>query len=158
VGRSVRGQNLRETLLETPRGGPLRRTLTEKTKHYTRKSATEKRFVVACSIFVTSCGFYLHAPGSQVSVIGGYNRWMARGWESKAVEAQQTEAAERNKPAKARLTPEERDRLRKIENLHLSLENVKQQLERTRQARHRAVLERAMAELEERIQQLGSLR
>jgi hypothetical protein len=79
---------------------------------------------------------------------------MARGWESKAVEAQQDEAAERNKPAKARLTGEERDRLRKIESLRLSLENVKQQLERTRQAQHRAVLEAALAELEERIQRL----
>jgi hypothetical protein len=88
-------------------------------------------------------------------VIGDYNQPMARGWESKAVEAQQDEAAERNKPAKARLTPEEKDRLRKMESLHLSLKNVKQQLERTHQAGRRSVLEKAMAELEERLQQLG---
>ncbi len=82
---------------------------------------------------------------------------MARGWESKAIEAQQDEAAERNRPARARLTREEREHLQKIESLRLSLENVKQQLERTQQVRHRAVLVRAMAELEERIQQLGAV-
>lgn len=81
---------------------------------------------------------------------------MARGWESKSVEAQQDEAAEPNQPPKARLTGEERDRLRKIESLRLSLENVRQQLGRAHQARHRAVLDAAMVELEERIQQLGS--
>lgn len=82
---------------------------------------------------------------------------VARGWESKAIEAQQDEAAERNRPARARLTREEREHLQKIESLRLSLENVKQQLERTQQGRHRAVLERAKAELEERIQQLGAV-
>lgn len=82
---------------------------------------------------------------------------VARGWESKAIEAQQDEAAERNRPARARLTREEREHLQKIESLRLSLENVKQQLERTQQGRRRAVLERAKAELEERIQQLGAV-
>jgi hypothetical protein len=100
----------------------------------------------------------LHAwvPREWYSLSANIITVMARGWESKSVEAQQDEAAERNRPARARLTREEEDRLRKIESLRLSLENVKQQLERTNQVQRRAVLERAMSDLQERIQELGA--
>lgn len=84
-----------------------------------------------------------------------YNRTMARGWESKAVEAQQYEAASELKgPAKHRLSRTEAERLRQEENLRLSLRNVKQQVERARDVRHRSALERALAELEERLRQI----
>jgi hypothetical protein len=77
---------------------------------------------------------------------------MARGWESKSVEAQQDEAAERNTPEKPRLTREAAARLREIESLRLSLQNVVQQLERSHNARHRTMLEEARADLERKIQ------
>jgi hypothetical protein len=80
---------------------------------------------------------------------------MARGWESKSVEAQQDEATARTTSDKPRLTPEAADRLREKENLRLSLQNVVQQLERSRNVRHRAMLEQARADLERRIQELS---
>jgi len=80
---------------------------------------------------------------------------MARGWESKSVEAQQDEAAGRSKPEKPRLTREAASRLREKENLRLSLQSVAQQLERSRNPHHRAMLEQARADLERKIQELG---
>ena len=80
---------------------------------------------------------------------------MARGWESKSVEAQQDEAAARTASEKPRLTAEATARIREKENLCLSLQNVVQQLERSHDARHRAMLEQAMADLERKIQELG---
>jgi hypothetical protein len=81
---------------------------------------------------------------------------MARGWESKSVEAQQDEAAARTSSEKPRLTREAAARLRERENLRLSLQSVVQQLERSHNARHRAMLEQALAELTRKIQELGS--
>ena len=80
---------------------------------------------------------------------------MARGWESKSVEAQQEEAAGRTTPEKPHLTREEADRLREKETLRLSLQNVVQQLERSHNPRHRALLEQALADLERKLQSLG---
>ncbi len=80
---------------------------------------------------------------------------MARGWESKAVEAQQDEAAGRTTPEKPPLTREEADRLREKETLRLALQNVFQQLERSHDPRHRAMLEQALADLERKLQALG---
>jgi len=79
---------------------------------------------------------------------------MARGWESKSVEAQQDEAAEKSAPQKPRLTREEADRLREIESLHLSLQRVIRQLERSHNPHHRTMLEHARADLERKIQEL----
>jgi hypothetical protein len=81
---------------------------------------------------------------------------MARGWESKSVEAQQDEAAARTTPEKPRLTRESAARLRDKENLRLSLQSVVQQLDRSHDARHRALLERALADLQRKIENLGS--
>jgi hypothetical protein len=81
---------------------------------------------------------------------------MARGWESKSVEAQQDEAAERNTPEKPRLTREAAARLRETESLRLSLQSVMQQLDRSHNARHRAMLEQARSDLERKIQDLSA--
>ncbi|MFZ0135602.1 MAG: hypothetical protein WAK89_00970 [Candidatus Sulfotelmatobacter sp.] len=81
---------------------------------------------------------------------------MARGWESKSVEAQQDEAAARGTPEKPRLTREAADRLREQENLRLSLRRVLQQLERSRNPHHRAMLEQARADLERKLRQLSA--
>jgi len=57
-----------------------------------------------------------------------YNQAMARGWESKSVEAQQEDAAARTSSEKPRLTREETARVRDRENLRLSLQSVLEQL------------------------------
>jgi hypothetical protein len=86
---------------------------------------------------------------------GPYTDLMARGWESKSVEAQQDEAAARSTPEKPRLTPEAAARLREQENLRLSLRRVSQQLEQSHNPNHRAMLEQAQADLERKLQQLS---
>ena len=80
---------------------------------------------------------------------------MARGWESKSVEAQQQEAADTNAPAKPRLTREQADRLREEEHLRLSLLRVQEQLKQNPGTRHRTMLEQAKADLQARIERLG---
>jgi len=81
---------------------------------------------------------------------------VARGWESKSVEAQQDEAAARTSPEKPRLTREAAARVRERETLRLSLQSVVQQLERSHDPRRRSVLESALADLERKIQALDS--
>jgi hypothetical protein len=81
---------------------------------------------------------------------------MARGWESKSVEAQQAEATARTTPENPPLTREQADRLRETETLRLSLQSVVQQLERSHNPRHRAMLEQALADLQRKIQALGA--
>jgi hypothetical protein len=81
---------------------------------------------------------------------------MARGWESKSVEAQQDEAAEKSTPGNPRLTREAAARIREKESLRLSLQNVVQQLERSLNARHRSMLEQAKSDLERKLQELGA--
>jgi hypothetical protein len=77
---------------------------------------------------------------------------MARGWESKSVEAQQDEAASAVSNEKPRLSKEDAARARGQESLRLALQNAMQQLERSRDPRHRALLERAVAELKQKMQ------
>ena len=83
-----------------------------------------------------------------------YNEAMARGWESKAVEAQQADASDRGSPGKPRLTPEEANRLREKEGLRLALSNVVEQLARSQNPQHREMLERAKTDLQRRIEML----
>jgi hypothetical protein len=80
---------------------------------------------------------------------------MARGWESKFVEAQQDEAAARSAAEKPRLTREAANRLREKENLRLALQSVMHQLERTQDLRHRSLLESSRRDLERKINELN---
>jgi hypothetical protein len=81
---------------------------------------------------------------------------MARGWESKSVEAQQDQAVDRTMPENPHLTREEADRLRGRETLRLSLQSVVQQLERSQDSRHRAMLEQALADLQRKLESLSA--
>lgn len=94
-------------------------------------------------------------PFEKTIPLNRYNRGMARGWESKSVEAQQDEAAERSASQKPRLTREEADRQREKESLRLSLQRVIRQLERSNNPRHRTMLEHALADLQHKIQDLA---
>ena len=78
---------------------------------------------------------------------------MARGWESKSVEAQQDEARQGPTKSHKRLSPEEATRSREKENLRLSRQRVVQQIESSQNPRHRKILEDALAELDLRLSQ-----
>jgi hypothetical protein len=81
---------------------------------------------------------------------------MARGWESKSVEAQQEDAASEQSLRRPRLTREQADRLREKESLQLSLRNVIKQLEGSSNSQRRDMLERAKSDLERKIENLST--
>lgn len=81
---------------------------------------------------------------------------MARGWESKSVEAQ-IEGADARSDRGQLLTPEQRELQRKREGLELSRRRVLQELAATRSAVRRASLEQALAFLDAELQKLVPL-
>jgi hypothetical protein len=78
---------------------------------------------------------------------------MARGWESKSIEAQQDEAA-RDVAPKKRLTPEQQIARQKRETLELQRARVAGDLERAAAPQHRAMLQTAIAAIDEQLAQL----
>jgi hypothetical protein len=79
---------------------------------------------------------------------------MARGWESKAVEEQQS-AANTQVESKQRLTPQQAARKQERDAVELSRKSVLQQLQSVENPRHRQMLEIALAELDQRLARLG---
>ncbi len=75
---------------------------------------------------------------------------MARGWESKSVEEQQS-AADAQLQSKQRLTPEQAARKQREETIHLSRRLILQQLQSAQNPRHRQMLENALADLDSRL-------
>lgn len=92
-----------------------------------------------------------HVPSfvSRQSPCEPYNRYMARGWESKSVE-QQMETAEADKEAspKSNRDPE---MLRRVQGLNLARSQVLQQLENATHERHKQMLQAALAELDRKL-------
>jgi hypothetical protein len=76
---------------------------------------------------------------------------MARGWESKSVEAQQAEASEKSAKPRPPMSREEAARSREKEGLRLSRQTVLQQLEASTNPRHRKLLQDALADLDEKL-------
>lgn len=81
---------------------------------------------------------------------------MARGWESKSVEAQQAEAGEKSAASHPKITVEEAVRLRNKEGLLLARKQVLQQLETSQNPRRRQMLQQALDELDKQLSQLES--
>jgi len=79
---------------------------------------------------------------------------MARGWESKSVEAQQAEASEKASQPRAKLTPGQARLKRQREGLQLKRQRVLQQLSNASDPRHRQMLEHALSDLDRQIQAL----
>ena len=77
---------------------------------------------------------------------------MARGFESKDVEFQQSEA-ERQKSARPTLSAEERDAQARRLTLELALSRAESDLRLAQSAAHRQMLEQAVAALREQIRQ-----
>ena len=80
-----------------------------------------------------------------------YNRDMARGWESKSVEAQIEESKTTAAAGGHPLTAEEIQRRRKRAELELSRARVSQQLEASANPRYAEMLHLALADLERQI-------
>jgi hypothetical protein len=78
------------------------------------------------------------------------SRIMARGWESKSVEAQQADKERRETPSGPD-TPEARARAAHRRTLELALFRAKADLETAAAPGYRAMLERAIATLEEQL-------
>jgi len=81
---------------------------------------------------------------------------MARGWESKSVEDQQSLAAEAKPATTTALTPEEQQRRQQIDVLRLALQSTQRTLAAATSERHREQLAAAVAELERKIAALQS--
>jgi hypothetical protein len=80
---------------------------------------------------------------------------MAKGWESKSVEEQQSEATNRNKSSKPRMTPEQISNQQSRNGLELSRQRVLQQLQAACNPNHRSMLEKALADIDARIAALS---
>jgi hypothetical protein len=78
-------------------------------------------------------------------------RNVARGWESKSVEAQQAEASDKSANDRPRMSAEEAARWRAKENLRLSRQRVLQELAASQNPRHRKLLEDSLADLDEKL-------
>ncbi len=82
---------------------------------------------------------------------------MARGWESKSVEAQ-IETADRGgeKPAGSRMSPAEMEALQKRDGLLLTRNRVLNDLQAARNLRYRSMLEEALRHLDCQLAELDS--
>jgi hypothetical protein len=83
---------------------------------------------------------------------------MARGWESKSVEAQmETSQSKREETGKKRVSPEMAAAMRKKETLLLARNHLQQQLQVSQHPRRREMLQNALADLEKNLAELGVL-
>src|SRR5438445_12455172 len=80
-----------------------------------------------------------------------YNLPMARGWESKSVEAQQAAASEGNRPSRAKMTVQQAALKRQIDGLLLSRQRVRQQLAAAPDPRLRPILQGPLDDLKHRL-------
>ncbi len=82
---------------------------------------------------------------------------MARGWQSKSVEAQIDMAEHRTAIARAKVLSEEMlDLLRKKESLLMSRTRVVRDLENAQSPRYKAVLSKALADLDAQLSTLAA--
>ena len=95
-----------------------------------------------------------HFPGPKE-----YNESMARGWESKAVEAQIDLAEAHHRPSKAEIAPdpETLELIRRKENILLSRTRVVRELDNAQNPRYKAVLTKALADLEAQLTSIAAV-
>jgi hypothetical protein len=75
---------------------------------------------------------------------------VARGWESKAIESQQEEAA-RQRPRRPALTPEQRAQEERRRSLELTRARAADDLTRATSPHHRQMLEQMIRALDEQL-------
>jgi len=84
-----------------------------------------------------------------------HNRVMARGWESKSVEAQiESAAGKQSADREPELTPEQIQLLRDRENLELSRTRVTRELAASTNPRYQQILRKALADLDAKLKLL----
>jgi hypothetical protein len=84
---------------------------------------------------------------------------MARGWESKSVEAQVEEASSnQGAAAKSPLTDVEKAKRRERDSLKLSHAYVRHQIESSTNERYTETLRKALSEIEQKLKQLEDRR
>lgn len=81
---------------------------------------------------------------------------MARGWESKSVEAQIEEGNQRPSASPAKPTQADRQRAQEIESLRLSRARLLSQLEHASNPAYRETLMRGLRALEAQLEQLAT--
>lgn len=79
---------------------------------------------------------------------------MARGWESKSIEAQQAEASNKSYQPGPKISAAEATALREKEGLRLARQQIRQQLQTTSNPRHRKLLQDGLEDLEEKLRTL----
>lgn len=136
--------------------------IAKKTGNYTYERNWRHKFLSSdplSGIQRAACSENLTALDVSVSNSGIRSKFImssvARGWESKSVEAQQEEANEKTQPARPRLTEQEAARVREVESLRLARLNVTRQLAASSNPQHRKLMEAALAELEAKLRRLG---
>jgi hypothetical protein len=107
-----------------------------------------------CPVFVTKPEGQRSHPNLGTPLLANYNGLVARGWESKSVEAQQAEATETPSVRRVKLTPEAAARKRDRENLELARRRVFQQLEASQNPRHQKLLQDSLTDLDEKLRAL----
>jgi hypothetical protein len=111
------------------------------------KSLSQFRFHIRRPLFL------LRTPNSREAGSSDIMSCMARGWESKSVEAQQAEADEKSAKPGPSMSAEEAARWRKRESLRLSRQVVLQQLEASTNPRHRKLLQDSLADLDLKLRE-----
>ncbi len=79
---------------------------------------------------------------------------MARGWESKSVEAQQQDAGAATRKVRAPVSPAERASIQRRRTLQLARARTVADLERSTSPAHRTMLERALRAIDEQLRQI----
>ena len=80
---------------------------------------------------------------------------MARGFESKSVEAQQEEAARDRKSPRPAISPEDRIIEQRRRTLELTRTRARQDLSRATAPAHKRMLEQAIATLDQQLRDVG---
>ncbi len=80
---------------------------------------------------------------------------MARGWESKSVEAQMEEEAVSSATKPRRLSPQQVEAKQKRETLMLTKKKLEADLKRSSNPRHQEMLRQAIAEIDRQLQGAG---
>ena len=80
---------------------------------------------------------------------------MARGWESKSVEEQQSQAQQSvSQEEKDKLSREKADKARTVQALKLNRARIREQMERSTNDRYKELLGRELEHLEQELKQL----
>jgi hypothetical protein len=111
---------------------------------------SRSRFAFNCLFVFVTNSEHPHCPKDN----SDYNYFMARGWESKSVEAQQAEASDKSSHNRPPMSAEEAARWREKESLRLARQRVLQQLEASTNPRHRKTLQASLADLDEKLSRL----